>query len=139
MRVSIAGDKKIVELLDLIDTIQEKRGFRDALAEGALVVVADAKDRAPVLTGALKRHLHVGGYTKLTPEYRRIGRYGALPGPKGQGRNVRMRIGTTLPYAHLVEYGTRHSRAKPFLRPALDSRRGEMISVVRRKMDKIIK
>ena len=138
MKVSIAGDKKILELLDLIDTIQEKKGFKDALAEGALVVVLDAKERAPVRTGALKRHLHVGGYTKLTPEYRRKGRYGSLPGPKGQGRNIKMRIGTTLPYAHLVEHGTRHSRAKPFLRPALDANRGRMLQVIRKKMDKVI-
>ncbi|TXH48141.1 MAG: hypothetical protein E6Q97_25395 [Desulfurellales bacterium] len=138
MKVSISGDKKIRELLDLIDTLQEKKGFKDALAEGALVVVEEAKERVPVRTGALKRHLHVGGYTRLTPEFRRRGRYGALPAPKGQGRNLKMRIGSTLPYAHLVEYGTRHSRAKPFLRTALDAKRGEMIAMVRKKMDKII-
>lgn len=138
MKVSIAGDKKIRELLDLIDQVHEKKGFKDALAEGALVVVEEAKERVPVRTGALKQHLHVGGYTRLTPEFRRRGRYGALPSPKGQGRNLKMRIGSTLPYAHLVEYGTRHSRAKPFLRTALDAKRGEMIRVVRKKMDKII-
>lgn len=139
MRVSVTGDKKVRELLDLIDTLQEKRGFKDALAEGALVVVLEAKDRVRVRSGALRKNLHVGGYTKLTPEYRRRRGYGSLPKPTGQGRNLRMRIGATLPYAHLLENGTRHSRAYPFLRPALDSRRGEMISVVRRKMDKIIK
>jgi len=138
MRVSIAGDKKVKELLDLIDTIQEKKGFKNAMAEGALVVVLDAKERVPVRTGALRKNLHVGGYTKLTPEYRRKGRYGSLPGPKGQGRNMKMRIGATLPYAHLVEHGTRHSRARPFLRSALDANRSRMIQVIRKKMDKII-
>lgn len=138
MKVSLTGDKKVKELLDLMDTMQERKDFKDAMAEGALVVVQAAKARAPVHTGWLKRHLHVGGYTKLTPEYRRRGKYGSLPAPKGAGRNLRMRIGTTLPYAHLVEHGTRHSRARPFLRPALEANRGRMITVIRKRMEKVI-
>lgn len=35
------------------------------------------------------------------------------------GRTITARIGTNVEYAGYVEFGTRHMRARPYLRPAL--------------------
>ena len=39
-------------------------------------------------------------------------------------------------YAHLVEGGTSHSAAKPFMRPAIDSAQGEVIEAMGKGLEK---
>lgn len=39
-------------------------------------------------------------------------------------------------YSHLVEYGTSHSSAKPFIRPAIDSAQGEVVDAMATGLDK---
>lgn len=39
-------------------------------------------------------------------------------------------------YSHLVEYGTSHSAAKPFIRPAIDSAQDEVLSAMAAGLDK---
>lgn len=39
-------------------------------------------------------------------------------------------------YSHLVEYGTSHAAAKPFIRPAIDSAQGEVIEAMAAGLDK---
>ena len=39
-------------------------------------------------------------------------------------------------YSHLVEYGTSHSAAKPFIRPAIDSASGEVLAAMASGLDK---
>lgn len=38
-------------------------------------------------------------------------------------------------YSHLVEYGTSHSAAKPFIRPAIDSAQGEVLDAMAAGLD----
>lgn len=46
-------------------------------------------------------------------------------------------------YSHLIEFGTAHSAAQPFLRPAMESSRNEVVSAMlnsyRKHLDKIAK
>lgn len=39
-------------------------------------------------------------------------------------------------YSHLVEYGTAHSAAKPFIRPAIDSSQGQIVDAMANGLDK---
>lgn len=39
-------------------------------------------------------------------------------------------------YSHLVEYGTSHSPAKPFLRPAVDSAKSEILPAMAKGLEK---
>lgn len=39
-------------------------------------------------------------------------------------------------YSHLVEYGTSHSAPKPFIRPAIDSASGDVLSAMATGLDK---
>ena len=41
-------------------------------------------------------------------------------------------------YAHLVEYGTSRSKAKPFIRPAVDANMGNMIELMKVGMEKAV-
>lgn len=65
-------------------------------------VVADAKARVPVLTGALKKSI----------------------GSRQDKRRAKATVFAKAPHAHLVEFGTVHSAAKPFMLPAAEAERG---------------
>jgi len=65
-------------------------------------IAADAKDRVPVASGALRDSIHV----EKTPD-----------GVKVVAGNDKVF------YGHLVEFGTVHSGARPFLIPAAEGKR----------------
>ena len=73
-----------------------------ALRAGALVIANDAKARAPVRTGTLRRSIGIEDG----------------PGP------YEVSIGTDLEYAPYVEFGTYKMAARPYLRPAFDENVG---------------
>ena len=117
-----------------------------AVISGALKIVNPAKKNAPVVTGTLRRSLHIGGHTDLT---------GGLPeGAKdlGQGEmsglNVQVKIGTDLSYAARIEYGFtgtdslgRHytQPPEPYLRPAWDEHKDEAITEVGAALDILVR
>lgn len=140
MRVDIRIDglEQLVDKLDRIDNVHKYEALEEGLAQGGLVAVEEAKRRVPVRSGALRDSLHVGGYTELTPEYKPAGAYGPLKGPIGKGKDKGVLIGTKLPYAQLVERGTRRMKAKPFLRPAADEKRPEIVEKVTEAIQGII-
>ena len=76
---------------------------KSALAEGARLIVDDAKSRVPVKTGKLRDSIHAtpkedGGAVEISADARNS---------KG------------IPYARLVEYSPKINR--PFLKPAIDA------------------
>ena len=88
--------------------------IRDAAPEvleaGSAMVQADAKHLAPVDTGTLRSSI-----------VREV---------KG---NIAI-VGTNVEYAPYVEYGTKRSRAQPFLRPAIDRNRRRIIRMMAEKI-----
>lgn len=104
---------------------------------GAMKIVNEAKRNAPVLSGTLRRSIHVGGHTMET---------GGLPeGVKDLGKGemsaqkVNIRVGTDLEYAARIEYGFtgadsrgRHYNQppKPYLRAAFDEHKSAAVKEV---------
>jgi len=74
-----------------------------AVNETAQSVAADAQRRAPVLTGRLRAEVHAE--------------------PAAGGPTLIARVVSPTPYAKYQEFGTRHNRAQPYLRPALAAAR----------------
>lgn len=73
----------------------------------ALAVEGEAKNAAPVLTGNLRRSIHV------TP----VDTSHAL-------------VGTDVEYAPYQEYGTRHMAAQPYLTPAVEHARAPFLAAL---------
>ena len=91
----------------------EESGIPKALRDAAELVADEARRLVPVRSGALRRSI-----TTTTPE------------KSMRPHTKQVFVGFKPPTsrrAHLTEFGTRHSSAKPFLRPALDSRAGDAI------------
>lgn len=138
MKPRIEGLDKLLDKLDRLTNVEAEEALKEGLVEGALEVALEAKRRVPVRTGDLKRSIHIAGYTRLTPDYRKTGQYGAMKKFKGKGKNFGVLVGSTLPYAHLVEIGTKRTRPKPFLRSAADIKQNEIVKKVEDGIQKVI-
>lgn len=86
-----------------------------ALRVGAGVIVKEAKRLAPRRTGQLRKSIVAVKGRDARPEQRTV-----VVGFKKPGRR----------YAHLVEFGTSKAAAKPFLRPALDTKAKEALDKI---------
>lgn len=98
----------------LIKEIQDQS--EDALFEGGLLLLEDATRRAPEFTGRLKESGYVSSNKRSTYVYRHGFKKERKPHEDGI-----VAVGFSAPHSHLVEFGTRKMRARPYLRPALDN------------------
>lgn len=111
-------DKRLKEL----DRRTSGNILRKALRTGMNVVKKEAKRRVRVVTGRLKKGIQVKVTLKASGEaYAKLG------------------VRKTEAYGVPVELGTSHSAAKPFLRPAADTRHGEAVGAFADRMRDEIK
>lgn len=90
--------------------------IRAALVMSAQKIAQDAKDRVPVETGRLRDAIHV----ELTEE------------------GVEVVAGDhDVFYGHMIEHGTTHSPPHPFLVPALEENKSEVIASVEAAIKKV--
>ena len=101
----VFGAKELERMLRQLPEKVARKVVVGGLRAGARVLVKGMKARVPVRTGKLKQSITVSSAAKVT-----------------QGRGL-VSVGFKKPVsrrAHLTEFGTEHSRAEPFIRPALD-------------------
>jgi HK97 gp10 family phage protein len=110
--VDLQGLKGVEDALAAAGPKLAKRAMRKALKAGAAQMIAAAKERAPVRTGALKTS--ITSSTKLSPK-EEVGRTRIAASSVGDRRKGPAR------YALFQEFGTKNQAAKPFLRPAFDA------------------
>jgi len=77
------------------------------------------KDRVPVKSGTLKK--------SISSKVVESGRH-----------KVQIKIGASKFYAHMVEFGTRHSGARPFMRPAFDAEKDKAVDIFKRELKRLI-
>lgn len=102
----IKGAAELNRVLRTIGPRSARSGGMKALRAAAKPIIAEAKRLVPVRTGDLKRSITTN------------------PKRSRAERELTLLIGFRPPVsrrAHLTEFGTVHSKAQPFIRPALDS------------------
>jgi hypothetical protein len=111
-----------------------------ALFTGGLVVEADAKRSAPVVTGNLRRSLHTVGNNRIHSEG---GDAPSLPSP-GHGE---VHVGTNVEYARRIELGfvgadslgrVYNQEGQPYLLPALEQNKGEIERTIAASLNDLI-
>ncbi len=132
----MAGNSAVMGMGELLEQLEEMdrelSGHGDVVDDGLLaaarVVEADALRRVPVDTGKLRDSLYAANSKSTLTKPRQTR---ARPGTA--------KVAAADYKAHLLEYGTRRTRAQPFLRPALDERetaaRAEFVRVVTKGLD----
>jgi HK97 gp10 family phage protein len=109
-----ALDRKLVTIRDAVSPDARRR----SLLVGAEIVLEEAKRLVPVLTGNLRDSLVISfdsGLNAAAVSQRRFFTAVYIGPTRVRGF-----------YGHMVELGTSHSAAHPFLRPALDNTREEV-------------
>lgn len=123
MSMQLEGGKELEKQLLRLDGKVRRKGIRQAARAGAKVVRQTARSLVPVVTGTLRKSLKTALRSRAAQ-----GLALAVTGPdkKTQGEDGRRPI----KYAHLVEYGTKRTKAQPFLRPAFDSTVARQVKAV---------
>ena len=108
---------------NVVPVMQEELGT--ATRETGKAIKARAQERVPVRLGYLKKAIAFR-YSKRSG----VGRVGIKKqkiGVQGTGGSAERRHGARViyptRYAHLVEFGTTHSRAQPFMLPSVEAER----------------
>ena len=117
--VKVTGLKELSKALANLPKELQRGAESTALREGMKPVLKSARAKAPKDTGLLKKAI---GLTVRKGKKGITARVGARTGFRKQVmRNGRTVTADPAKYSHLVEYGTSHSAAKPFIRPAVES------------------
>ncbi|HEY8766045.1 MAG TPA: HK97-gp10 family putative phage morphogenesis protein [Dehalococcoidia bacterium] len=118
--MTVSGGPELAAKLARLGEAVSSQVMANALLAGALVIEASAKEKAPVLTGNLRRSIGVAVAQTLDT--------GSLYAD----------IGTDVEYAPYQEFGTRFMAAQPYLRPAFDEKKGEAQNTIRDALKQLI-
>jgi HK97 gp10 family phage protein len=118
----IKGADEMERLLKELGPKVAARVGDQALRAGARPIVAEAKRLVHKRTGELRKSITARIERKRKDDDERV----VLIGFKAPASRR----------AHLEEFGTAHSRAHPFMRPAMDSKAGEALDEIGRVMAK---
>jgi HK97 gp10 family phage protein len=123
----IQGAKAMEQALQALGPKAAGQVGGNAVRAGARVLVKEAKRLVPVDTGRLRDSIKV---VTLKKNKRGANEVGAVVGFEKPASRI----------AHLVEFGTSHSSAQPFMRPAMDSQKEAILSAIGKTLaDGIIK
>ena len=135
MNGELVGLQQLLKKFKKMNSVVQGEIILNALQVGALVITNEAKILAPYKTGTLRRSIHVGGDVgRSAPGFTpndEAGIYSDL-GPDKDTKFVKsVKLGTNLVYAKFQEYGTaRGLPARPFMRPAFDSKINEATKTI---------
>ena len=120
LKVSFEGLNELKKAFDLLPQRVGVKASSKAVREGAKVIQEAARAKVPVDTGNLKRSISI----KVLNKKRDALQVAALIGPgtgyfSKRGKNAGKRVNDGF-YGFFVEYGTKRSKATPFMRPAYD-------------------
>lgn len=144
IKAQVEGAKEVLAAIGGLADKLKKKLLKKAVGEAGRLVLKRAKQLVPRDSGLLKKSL--GRKVKV---YRNTGTAVAIVGPRkgfrqpvtrAKGRwKPRTETADPIKYAHLIEQGTGHSQAKPFLRPAIEGQqqqiREAMASVIARGIE----
>lgn len=140
--IKTTGLREMQRTLERLPKELLKSSESAVLRAGAKPIEKAAKAKAPSRTGLLKKS--IGNRVKKGKDGITTARIGPRTGFKGKSLGKRKnkqgvmteRFADPNKYSHLVEFGTSHSPAKPFIRPAIDSASGEVVEAMAQGLDK---
>lgn len=111
--------KKLIETLQKFPKNIQKNVMVGAVRAGANIIRDEARRKVPIKTGTLKKSI----VSIQRKAQNGLITFSVTPS-KGKTNDGW--------YAHFVEFGTSHSSAKPFLRPAFDQSNNESLEASKR-------
>lgn len=131
---------RIEGLADLARSLREMpkdvraNALRAGMRAGAVVIQEEAKRRASVDTGRMKKNIYVKRIRELVTELSEGWFVGVRMGPKRKKDKETGALSKDYSndawYWRLVEFGTRHIPARPFMRPAFEATKQAAVDAV---------
>lgn len=106
----LTGDKRLLDKLNQLKKTDAKAAIRKGTRAGAKIVQARAKQSAPIRTGTLRQSIKV----RALPRSR-----------KWTGTMARAQVF----YGAFLEYGTKHIKARHYMRQATDDTKQQAMTV----------
>ena len=137
-------DQLLKKLQGMKDTARGET-MKLAVIAGALEISNSAKQKAPWITGTLRRSIHVGGFvSESSPDFTPHdvgGDYTDVGGQEITEDSASVLIGTNLIYAAAQEFGypPKNIPAQPYLRPAWDEQLPNAIKKIKSTLAGLIK
>jgi len=133
-------DKQLMAAFSKLDAAFQGKALGGAVTAGAFLIVNQAKINAPYKSGTLKRSLHIGGATNLTPDFAETANneaeYGDIGGKEESRTEATRIVGTNIIYARRQEYT--HPTKSGYLRRAYESEKDAALKEVRLALRDII-
>lgn len=133
--LKLAGFKELADALRELGPRVARNALRRAVAAAATEIRNEARSRAPKDTGEMAKDIMVkrerdtkGGMSAKYSVF-------VLTGKKSRMKGKRRDVSRDSFYWRFVEFGTSKMAAKPFLRPAFESRKEEAVKVIGEKLD----
>jgi len=133
---NLTGFKELAEALKQLGPRVAKNTLRRAVSAGAVTVRNEARARAPVDTGEMKKDIQVKREKDqrdgpLAARYSVFVRSGKKSRLSGKSRNIQKDSF----YWKFIELGTSKMAAQPFLVPAFESRKEDAVRIIGEKID----
>ena len=147
--MQLTGFKELASALRELPQKVSRNALRAAVNAGATVIKKEAGVKAPKDTGALKANMYQKQVReKSGPETQTfyvgvrkgVAKYANTAANRRAGKagKVYKDAGTTF-YWRFMEFGTSKMAARPFLRPAFESKKEEAVKAIAEKLDERIK
>jgi len=130
MELKVYGHEKLVVEIAGIEGVLD-RSIAEGLAEAAEKIKEDAKGFCPVDTGSLRRSIR-------TSTVNSQGHLHMVSVSAGGGEVTNPRTGKPVDYAAYVEFGTSKTKPQPFMQPAVDGNREEIVRILYRKVQEAV-
>ena len=147
-RFKVEGLAELAKALRELPDRVAKNGLRVSVYAGAKVIRDEARLRAPKATeslgpnqpppGTLKRSVIMKHIRELSGGGRQTFYVLVRHGKKYRNQGKRGNLSQDAWYWRFLEFGTRKMAARPFLRPALESRRREAVDAIKQRLSERI-
>lgn len=137
--IELTNRDEIVKLLDQIPKAFNSKAVRELIKRSVKPMIEEAKKKAPI---AFMPHKGKYGYVQpetlvnsiWTIDMKRSKFVTVVVGPRTKGRFGGVRSGF---YGMFLEFGTKNIKARPFMRPAWDAKKSEVIRLFEKDAAKI--
>lgn len=134
----LTGFKELAAAMKQLPERVARNGLRAAVSAGAAVVRNDARNRAPVDTGELKRDIMIkrerDTKSEMSARYSVFVRTGKKSRLAGKKRGVQR----DSYYWRFIEFGTSKMAKQPFMRPAFEAKKAEALAAIGKKLNERI-
>ena len=130
--VKFQGLKELDRAINKLPQELQRKAYRSVLSTGARVIAKNAKRHVTVDSGNLMESIGIRVNAKRdTPV--------AVIGSKRSAKvTINGKVKSAVNYSKNVEYGTAHTAAQPFMRPAVNESANEVLSKMTRGLNRFM-